>query len=332
MTDKAPVAVAIITKDEEANLSACLQSVAFAAQIVVVDSGSADATLRIARDFGCDVFEEPWRGGFGAQKQFAIDQCHQPWILVLDADERIPEATAAMIRSVTAVSVEEAFAQTAAPLPRGAAAGRVGGGSGPVVFETAAIKKSTSVAPGEAGGHFPSLSVGSSGSHGPGPDLIISEATVGYSFPRKNFFQGRWIRHAGWWPDRLTRLFRRGRGGMSAAPVHEGVEVNGPVEDLDVPIEHFTESDLGKILQKIDRYSTLGAEEAYAKGKRATVSGAMSRAGLTFFQDYVLRLGILDGSPGLTLAVTDAVNKFFKYAKLAEMSRKNRKQETGNRE
>ena len=111
---------------------------------------------------------------------------------------------------------------------------------------------------------------------------------------------------------------------MSPAAVHEGIEVNGIVEDLDVPIEHFTESDLGKILQKIDRYSTLGAKEAHAKGKRATLSGAMFRAGLTFFQDYILRLGILDGPQGLTLAVTDSVNKFFKYAKLAEMARKNR--------
>ena len=282
MTDKSPLSVAIITKDEEENLPDCLRSVAFAAQIVVVDSGSTDATLRIARELGCDVFEEPWRGGFGAQKQFAIDQCRQPWILVLDADERIPAATVAM------------------------------------------IKRLTNIDPEEAGGQFPSLSADSSGGSGSGndPDLIISEATVGYSFPRKNFFQGRWIRHAGWWPDRLPRLFRRGRGGMSPAPVHEGVEVNGLVEDLDVPIEHFTESDLGKILQKIDHYSTLGAEEAYAKGKRATVSGAVFRAGLTFFQDYVLRLGVLDGPPGLTLAVTDAVNKFFKYAKLAEMGRK----------
>lgn len=278
MTDKAPVAVAVITKDEEANLPACLQSVIFAAQIVIVDSGSTDATLQVARDFGCDVFEEPWRGGFGAQKQFAINQCRQPWVLVLDADERIPAETAAMIKSVTGGSVEEAFVQKAAPFPPG------------------------------AGGHVTAR--------------IVSGAIAGYSFPRKNFFQGRWIRHAGWWPDRLTRLFLRERGGMSLAAVHEGVEVNGPVEDLDVPIEHYTESDLGNIIRKIDRYSTLGAKEAYARGKRATVIGAMFRAVLTFFQDYVLRLGVLDGPQGLTIAVTDSVNKFFKYAKLAELGRR----------
>ncbi|MCK9391192.1 MAG: glycosyltransferase family 2 protein [Syntrophales bacterium] len=278
MTDKSSLSVAIITKNEEANLPACLQSVVFAAQIVVVDSGSTDGTLQIARDFGCDVFEEPWRGGFGAQKQFAIDQCRHPWVLVLDADERIPAETAAMIKRLTNIGQEEARM------------------------------------------HFSSLPADSSRGGSSGP--VVSEIATGYSFPRKNYFQGRWICHAGWWPDRLTRLFRRGRGGMSPAAVHEGVEVNGIVSPLNVPLEHFTESDLSKILQKIDRYSSLGAQEAYEAGRRATVSGAMFRAVLTFFQDYLLRLGVLDGPQGLTLAVTDSVNKFFKYAKLAEMGRK----------
>lgn len=250
-TDKAPLSVAVITQNEERNISACLQSVAFAAQIVVVDSHSGDATAEIARASGAEVFAEPWRGGFGAQKQFAIDQCRQPWILILDADERIPPETAGVIARVLAE---------------------------------------------------------------PGP--------AGYSFPRKNYFQGRWIRHAGWWPDRLTRLFRRGQGRMSVAAVHEGLDVEGPVAALDVPIVHCTESDLSLILRKIDHYSTLGAREAYAAGRRATVGGALVRAALTFLQDYVFRLGMLDGPQGLTLAATDGINKFCKYAKLAEMTRR----------
>ena len=252
--------MAIIAQDEWENISDCLRSVAFAGQIVLVDSGSSDHTVSIARQFGCDVYEEPWRGGFGLQKQFAIDQCRYPWILVLDADERIPPETASALRQI---------AQS--------------------------------------------------------PDQEIS----GYSFPRKNYFQGRWIRHAGWWPDRIVRLFRKGCGGMSAARVHEGVEVRGPVAPLDVPIEHCTESNLSKILLKIDRYSTLGAEEAYRQGKRTTVFSAYFRAAFTFFQDYILRLGVLDGAQGLTLAVTDSVNKFFKYAKLAELCRKGGQQAIG---
>lgn len=84
--EKIHLSVAIITKNEEENIRQCLQSVAFAAQIVVVDSGSTDATLSIAEEFGCEIYSEEWRG-FGPQKQLAIEKCHHPWILVLDADE-----------------------------------------------------------------------------------------------------------------------------------------------------------------------------------------------------------------------------------------------------
>ncbi len=81
-------------------------------------------------------------------------------------------------------------------------------------------------------------------------------------------------------------------------------------------------ADLGRILRKIDRYSTLGAQEAFAAGRRSSIWSALLRAKFTFFQDYLLRGGFLDGPQGLTLAVTDAVNKFFKYAKLSELSRR----------
>jgi glycosyltransferase involved in cell wall biosynthesis len=86
--EKIPLSVALIAYNEEKNLPDCLRSVAFARQIVVVDSGSSDDTVRIAVEAGCDVFAEKWRG-FGPQKQFAVEQCREAWILVLDADERI---------------------------------------------------------------------------------------------------------------------------------------------------------------------------------------------------------------------------------------------------
>ena len=246
---KSPLSVAIIAKNEAENLPACLESVSFAGQIVVVDSGSTDDTIRIAADYGCEIYQEKWRG-FGPQKQFAIDCCREPWVLVLDADERIPEETARVIAEV----------------------------------------------------------------------VHSAEKTAGYSFPRRNFFQGRWIRHAGWWPDRVVRLFKNGNGRMTGVMVHEAVVVNGEVEHLRVPIDHYTESRLDKILTKIDNYSTVGAQEAFAAGQRATILGAFLRAKMTFLQGYLLRGGFLDGQQGLSLAVTDSVNKFFKYAKLARMS------------
>lgn len=256
MNDNVPLSVAIITKNEEHNLPDCLRSVDFAGQIVVVDSGSIDGTVAIASAFGCEVYEEPWKG-FGHQKQSAIDKCTNPWVLVLDADERIPSETSEVIKNI--VSKDEC-------------------------------------------------------------------GVAGYRFPRRNWFQGRWIRHMGWWPDRITRLFRREQGHMSEDSVHESVIVSGPIEDLDVPIEHNTESDIGKILVKIDRYSSLGAEEAFKQGRRASVWSASLRAVMTFFHNYFVRLGILDGVQGFTLSVTDSVNKFFKYAKLSDMNRISKKE------
>jgi (heptosyl)LPS beta-1,4-glucosyltransferase len=247
-----PLSVAIITKNEAKNLPDCLESIAFAEQIVVVDSGSTDDTVKIAREFGSDVFIETWRG-FGPQKQFAIDQCRNAWILILDADERIPGDTAQEIIRIISDS---------------------------------------------------------------------STMVAGFSFTRKNFFQGRWIKHAGWWPDRVVRLFQKNRGRLTQAQVHESVEVDGFIVELGYPIEHFTESSLSKVLQKIDQYSTIGAEESYRGGRTSSIWFAAFRAKLTFFQNYILRLGFLDGPQGFTLAITDAVNKFFKYAKLAEMNKK----------
>ncbi|HLA26443.1 MAG TPA: glycosyltransferase family 2 protein [Syntrophales bacterium] len=250
MNNGIPLSVAIITKDEVENLPRCLGSVAFADQVVVVDSGSSDDTVSIATACGCDVFVEEWRG-FGPQKQMAVDRCRNDWILVLDADERIPPETADVIKKIV--------------------------------------------------------------NHPPEAE--------GYSFPRKNFFQGRWIKHAGWWPDRVVRLFRRSCAGVTCALVHEAVEVKGKVVALDVSIEHFTDSRLNRILLKINIYSTLGAEAAFAEGKSASLLSAYMRAKLTFLYNYFVRLGFLDRSPGFTLAVLDGINKFFKYAKLAELTR-----------
>ncbi len=251
MREKISLSVAIIARNEEQNLPACLESVGFAAEIVVVDSGSTDATAQIARDCGCLVYDEPWRG-FAAQKQFAIDRCTQPWILLLDADERIPATTASAIREIVDSN------------------------------------------PGEA---------------------------AGYSFPRKNFFQDRWIRHL-WGGDRVVRLFRKGQGRMSSARVHEAVEVSGPVKALEAPLEHYTESNLSRLLLKTDHYTTLSAQQAFEEGRRASVWTATFLAGFAFLQSYILKRGFLDGVQGLTLSVAESVSKFFKYAKLSELSRK----------
>ena len=95
------LSVAIITFNEEANLGRTLESVRWADQIVVVDSGSTDRTVEIARGFGAEVIERPWPG-FAAQKNFAISQCTGTWVLSLDADEELSPELGRQIRTLLA--------------------------------------------------------------------------------------------------------------------------------------------------------------------------------------------------------------------------------------
>ena len=93
-----PLSVAIITLNAAAQLAACLQSAAFADEIVVVDSGSTDGTQALAESLGARVIQQDWRG-FGRQKQFAVEACAHDWVLCLDADERVSPALQASIKN-----------------------------------------------------------------------------------------------------------------------------------------------------------------------------------------------------------------------------------------
>ena len=245
---KISLSVAIITLNEEDRLPECLESVKQADDIVVVDSGSTDDTVLIAEKFGARIFSENWRG-FGPQKQFAIEQCRNEWVLLLDADERIPPETEAEIREI----------------------------------------------------------------------LDGSPKFDAYSLPRKNYFSGRWIRHGGWWPDRTTRLFRKDAAHMPSKTVHEALEVNGVTGEMKNPIVHYTNRNLHQIIEKMNHYTSAGAEELFQKGQRASLGKAVMRSSWAFFYNYFFRLGFLDRSEGFVIAVCDAVNKFYKYAKLREM-------------
>lgn len=85
---KLPVSVIVLTKNEEANLPDCLKSLDWAAQVVVVDSQSTDQTLAVAKKYKADTYLRPWPG-YTAQRNFALSKCRQPWVLSVDADERV---------------------------------------------------------------------------------------------------------------------------------------------------------------------------------------------------------------------------------------------------
>ncbi len=108
MTQKIPLSVCIIAKNAAAQIAECLDSVAFADDVLVVDSGSEDATRAIAEVRGCRVIEKEWLG-FGKQKQFAVSSAKHDWVLCLDVDERVTPALAEGIRAILAAPRFKAY-------------------------------------------------------------------------------------------------------------------------------------------------------------------------------------------------------------------------------
>jgi glycosyltransferase involved in cell wall biosynthesis len=253
------LSIVLITFNEEENLPRTLKSVEgvvrdLGGEIIVVDSGSTDRTVDIAKSFGAKVFVEEWKG-FAAQKNSAIEKAGGDWVLLLDADEDISEGLAKEIREV---------------------------GSGPA------------------------------------EDGFGSED--GYWLKRQNEFLGRRMSHGGFWPDPKLRLFRRGKGHVESRAVHETVLVEGRLGTLDYPIIHHAYPTLTGYIEHMNRYSSLGAEMA---GPRSfSLLDIFIRPRLTFFYNYFLRLGFLDGREGFLLHYYHSIYVSWKYAKAWELSKK----------
>jgi len=137
-----------------------------------------------------------------------------------------------------------------------------------------------------------------------------------YRIARLSNFGGRWIRHSGWWPDHVLRLFRRGTARFKDVAVHESVVTDQPVGTLQNHFLHYPYANLEQFIAKINHYSSEAAAMMHARGKRTTVLGAWGHSAWTFIRLYVLRRGFLDGKEGFILAVMAASGSFFRYTKL----------------
>ncbi len=234
----------LITRDAAGQLAECLASLAFCDEIVVVDAGSTDGTQALAAKHGARVIESEWRG-FGPQKQFAVAQAANNWVLCIDADERVSEP---LRRSILAVL--------------------------------------------------------------PAPTLGA------YRFARCNRFMGRYLRHGEGYPDWSLRFFDRRVARWSDDAVHERVIAGGEVGTLAGDLLHDSAESLETYLAKQNRYSTLAAEAALAGGRRAGVTQLLMSPLLRFVKFYFLRLGLLDGLPGLVHILIGCTASFAKYAKM----------------
>jgi glycosyltransferase involved in cell wall biosynthesis len=144
---------------------------------------------------------------------------------------------------------------------------------------------------------------------------------AGYRIPRVAWYLDRWIRGTDWYPDWQVRLFDRTRGAWQGDLVHESVVVRGPVGRLRGELEHHPYADISDHLRKIDSYTTLWAEQAYAAGRRSNVLDMFAGATWAFFRNYVLKRGFALGSTGLVVSVLNTHYTFAKLAKLRERTR-----------
>jgi glycosyltransferase involved in cell wall biosynthesis len=239
------LSVIVITRNESARLRACLESVAFAGEVVVVDSGSTDDTVAIARSMGARVSQSADWPGFGPQKNRALDLATGDWVLSIDADERVTPQLREQIEATVA---------------RGA-------------FDA-------------------------------------------YSVNRRSSYCGQYMNHSGWYPDRIVRLIRRGSARFSDALVHEALQAQGPVGRLEGELLHESYADLETVLEKVNRYSTAGAQSLHGDGVTGSLGKALGHGFWAFVRTYLLKRGFLDGRLGLALAISNAEGTYYRYLKL----------------
>ncbi len=137
---------------------------------------------------------------------------------------------------------------------------------------------------------------------------------AGFTIKRRSQFLGKWMRHGGWYPDRVLRLARRDRARFDPAPVHEKLLVDGPCSDLSEPMLHYSYRDLADVLGKQAKYALAGAARNRATGKRGGVLRASARSFWTFVRLFVLQAGFLDGRHGLLSALAKSQETFWRYA------------------
>lgn len=241
----------VICFNEESNIDRCLSSLAGVDEVVVVDSGSTDRTVEIARSYTSKVFYRNWTG-YADQKNFAMSLAKGDWILSVDADEEVSSDLKQEIDSV----------------------------------------------------------------------LSSNPQDDGFRLPRRSFYQGRWINHSGFYPDRQLRLFRRECARWVGRRVHERVDVEGTIGNLKHDLFHYPYNGvISGQLKTVDAFSTLFAKDLRDRGAGFHLWLLLVRPVFKFLEVYILKKGFLDGVPGLIIAVTSAYALFVRYVKVREMEK-----------
>ena len=248
------LAAVIITFNEQKNIKDAIDSAKkITDEIIVIDSGSTDDTVKIAETNGAKVIYRAWDDDFSEQRNFAAKNTEAKWLFQLDADERISDELAQNIKS----AVQKDF------------------------------------------------------------DKI-------YTCRRKNTVFGQEFGYGVFRPDKVDRLYPREKAYWQGK-VHEGLKSELPKEFIEGTLIHYPYENWEQYFTKFNKYTTIWAEDAFARKKETTPLKAIFHAAFSFVKVTFLNFGILDGTMGLVTCLLHFAYTLVKYLKLYHLQQENRR-------
>lgn len=281
------LSVVLATRNEEANIGRCLESVkGIADEIIVVDENSTDNTREIAQKLGAKVYLEPHHEIFHITKQKALEKARGEWILQLDADEAVTPKLAEEIKKVVHMT-NDGLLQKKIINPR----------KRKLFIKHQALIEARDGQIGKDTGEI-----------------------VGFFIARENMFLGKPLIHAGVYPDGVIRLVKNGKARFPQKSVHEQMELDGEVAWLENDLLHFDSPTLKRYLARLNRYTDLQAEDLKQKKESKNIftlcSYIFCKPTYTFFNLYFRHLGFMDGVQGFLWSFFSAAHfpvAYFKY-------------------
>ncbi|KGQ33477.1 glycosyl transferase [Gallibacterium genomosp. 2] len=252
MSSNLAISITMLVKNSEKYLEKVLKALADFDEIIVLDNGSTDRTIEIAKQFPNVVIKYSPFIGFGPLKNLAAEYAKHNWILNIDSDEILSKSL-----------IEE-------------------------------LKQ-----------------------------IDLTKTNFVYSLSRLNHYRGRVIKTCGWYPNYVPRLYHRQQVQFNQKLVHEALEIpkNIQVIKLKQPFLHYSFDGAADLIQKMQQYTTLFAEQQQGR-KKATVFSAIGHGFSSFFKHYVLKKGFLDGQDGFVISCANAMGAYYKYVKLIEYNQK----------
>jgi glycosyltransferase involved in cell wall biosynthesis len=241
------ISAVVLAKDEEKNLTDCLESVKWCDEIVLIDDDSVDKTIEIAKKFNAKVFTRSLNNNFAQERNFGLQKAKGEWIFFVDADERVsPELKKEIIEVIKKPNID------------------------------------------------------------------------GFFLKRQDFFAGKALKYGETANVRLLRLAKKGKGDWQRE-VHEIWGIKGEIGELKNPLLHYSHQTIPEFLEHINFHSTIHAQVLKKEGVEPSLFQIIFYPKAKFIQNYIFRLGFLDGTPGIIVALMMSFHSFLARAKLYQI-------------